>query len=312
MEMLEREICGVLEANNIGAGEIRKFWGNEDTAAFLVDGKYVFKTSKTNFSEAAKLARAKLIRLVPKIHLSGSFFVLDCEYYYLMVDYVQGEELWSAAHNLSDDCKYGIGKEIALFLDELHQIRAEAYDIGHYIPTVPGWKKTWKEGHLEYAAILQNGLSEKDLGAECRAAVLKAFEYIYANIGCLEYQAGARLLHNDFHPKNIIVNEGRVAGVIDWECSQFGEADFELSRLFDWCVYPEDYLSGGRNLEVLLRGVLENLHSVSGVPCLAERLTIYQLEHELNQLIWQGGKRESEGTQRIYGWLGRLDCGFWE
>jgi len=37
--------------------------------------------------------------------------------------------------------------------------------------------------------------------------ISKAFDYIYANIDFLQYQAGAKLLHNDFHPKNIIVME---------------------------------------------------------------------------------------------------------
>jgi len=116
------------------------------------------------------------------------------------------------------------------------------YDIGHYIPTIPRWGKTWKEGHLEYVGVLRNGLNNKITDSADKKTISTAFDYIYANIKSLEYQKGAKLLHNDFHPKNIIVHEGRLSGVTDWECSQFGEADFELSRLFDWCVYPENYL----------------------------------------------------------------------
>ena len=34
-----------------------------------------------------------------------------------------------------------------------------------------------------------------------------------------------------------------------------------------------------------------------------KRLTIYQLEHELNQIVWNGPKQEEERIQRIAGWL---------
>jgi thiamine kinase-like enzyme len=130
--------------------------------------------------------------------------------------------------------------------------------------------------------------------------ISKAFDYIYANMDSLEYQEGAKLLHNDFHPKNIIVHEGRLSGVIDWECSQFGEADFDLAHLFHWCIYP---IVQENNLHILLKSVVVNLRVVSIIPDIERRFTIYQLEHELNQLIWRGKKQEAERIPRINGWL---------
>lgn len=124
----------------------------------------------------------------------------------------------------------------------------------------------------------------------------------------MEYQTGAKLLHNDFHPKNIIIHEGRLAGIIDWECSQFGESDFELTHLLHWYIYPS---TPDNNLELLLKSVAENLKIASNVPNIEKRLTIYQLEHELNQLIWNGNKQEEERIQRINGWLdGQVDTLF--
>jgi len=227
----------------------------------------------------------------------------------LLCDYIKGDDLWSIASTLTDKEQYGIGKQMAQFLNELHSISADYYDIGHYVPTVPGWRKTWKEGHFEYLKILKNSLSLTDYKPDSQRMILIAFDYIDANLSALEYQAGAKLLHNDFHPKNIIVHGGRLAGVIDWECSQFGEADFELSRLFDWCFYPESYLTQTYNLEILLKSVIENSPLVS-IPDIEKRLTIYQLEHELNQLIWNGKKQESERVIRISEWLAGKIGGF--
>lgn len=176
----------------------------------------------------------------------------------------------------------------------------DSYDIGHYIATIPDWKGSWKDGHLKYVGILRNGLSQMNIGLTSKETVSKAFDYIDENISSLEYQTGAKLLHNDFHPKNIIILEDRLAGVIDWECSQFGEADFELAHLFHWCIYPT---IPDNNLSLYLKSIVNNLRSISGVLSLEKRLTIYQLEHELNQLMWNGLKQEEERMQRINGWL---------
>ena len=263
----------------------------------LHDGKYILKISTAALDEQTKQDRVKSLRLTAKIHSSGSFAVSGCEYHYVMLDFLQGDELWSVAQSLTDKEQYSIGKEIAQFLNELHSITDDYYDIGHYIPTVPRSKKSWKDGHLEYAAILKKELAGVTLELNSRQTVTEAFDYIHANIDSLEYQEGARLLHNDLHPKNIIVHEGKLAGVIDWECSQFGEADFELSHLFHWCIYPSVQEN---NLEILLKSAIENSRAI---PDMCKRMTIYQLEHELNQIIWRGKKQEAERIHRINGWL---------
>ena len=111
---------------------------------------------------------------------------------------------------------------------------------------------------------------------------------------------GEFVMQIDFHPKNIIILEGQLAGIIDWECSQFGEADFELAHLFHWCIYPT---IADHNLSSYLHSIVKNLWSISGVPNLEKHLTIYKLEHELNQFMWNGLKQEEERMQRINGWL---------
>lgn len=124
------------------------------------------------------------------------------------------------------------------------------------------------------------------MNTKSEKTISTAFDYIYANINCLEYQTGAKLLHNDFHPKNIIVHEGRLAGVIDWEGSQFGEADFELAHPFHWCIYPSTPDNG---FGLLSKSIVENLRIAFDVPNIEKRLTIYQLEHEFKSvnLEWQ-------------------------
>jgi aminoglycoside phosphotransferase (APT) family kinase protein len=311
MEMIEiKDIFKILKTQNIFPSVIEFYQKNGRIIDYLLDNKYILRISKSTLDAHMKQNRIKMLSMVPKIHSSGCFTVSGDQYYYLITDYVQGEDLWSVIQKLSDEQKNNVGKEIAQFLSELHSIKDDSYDIGHYIPTIPRCTKSWKDGHLEYMERLRSGLADIDIKLESKKIVSKAFDYIYANINSLEYQSGAKLLHNDFHPKNIIVQEGSLSGIIDWECAQFGESDFELTHLFHWCIYPQILGNSlpDNNLEVLLKSVVESLQITSDVPNLEKRLTIYQLEHELNQLIWNGNKQEVERIQRINGWLsGEID-----
>lgn len=294
------QIYEIVRNWDISTNTIELYQKNDRIVDYLLDNKYILRISESVLDEQLKQDRAKSVSLVPRIHSSGSFTASSCNYYYLITDYVQGNDLYSVLQKLTDEQSIRIGQEIAQFLIELHSITDSSYDIGHYVPTIPRYKRSWKEGHLEYINSLKIGLSEVNTEPKSEDVISSAFDYMYANINCLEHETGAKLLHNDLHPKNIIIDGGRLAGIIDWECSQFGEPDFELAHLFHWCIYPpkpED------RFELLLRSVCGNLMKTLNVPSIRKRLTIYQLEHELNQLIWNGKKQEEERMRRISGWL---------
>lgn len=266
----------------------------------LVDGEYVLSVSTSVPDEQVKLSRVQSVPFVPKIHSSGDFTSSGRLYHCLVYDHIQGEDLWAALPHLSDRQQVEIGRDVATFLNELHAVAGSAYDIGHYIPTVPGYRGTWREGHLEYAEVLSHELSDVDLEPGSEDAIADAFDCIGTYSESLGYQVGPRLLHNDLHPKNLIVRDGRLAGVIDWECSQFGEPDFDLARLLHWHLHPP---APGAPLEPMLRSLIANLRGIRDVPNLGQRLTIYLLEHDLNQLVWHGKGEEEERVGSIKGWL---------
>ena len=302
MDLIDtNEIRRMLMHRHISADTITFYRKNGGKADYLLDGGRILRLSKAPLNEQIKLRNVESVMRAPSIHSTGSFSCEDQILYFIIIDYLQGTDLWQIAPTLTDAQKIAIGAEIAAFLNELHQITDEMYDIGHYIPTIPRYKGSWKNGHSAYADILARELSGMELTAKSRLAVEKAYDYIKTNLDALNEQSGSRLLHNDFHPKNIIIDdEGNLSGIIDWECSQFGEADFELTNFFEWCVYPPD---SGRQLDVMLRVIIENLNMPLSGDRLAKRMTIYQLEHELNQLIWNGSGQEAERMFRLDGWL---------
>jgi hypothetical protein len=88
--------------------------------------------------------------------------------------------------------------------------------------------------------------------------------------------------------------------VIDWECSQFGEADFDLCHFIHWCLYPP---RPDIDFRPFLSALLEASPKSAQVPNLAVRLAIYQVEHEIQQIIWQGNKAAAERIPRIMNWM---------
>jgi aminoglycoside phosphotransferase (APT) family kinase protein len=296
------DIYEALTKQNFNVKEIERCRQNDRIAVYRIDTKYILRISDSIQDELRKLEQVQSIMLTPKINSTGTLISSGKEYDYLIADYMEGSELFGVLKELTDDQSLILGKNIARFLTNLHSITDTCYDVGHYIPTVPRFEGSWKEGHLEYVKMLRTSLSDEHIGER---VISSAFDYIDENIDSLEYQAGAKLLHNDFHPKNIIIQDGKLSGVIDWECSQYGEADFELAHLLHWCIYPPEE---GCQFELLLKSLIETLGIVEEIPNLAKRLTIYQLEHELNQLVWNGGQQLEERMQRINGWLnGQVD-----
>lgn len=300
MEVNLDDVTRILIEHKIASNNVVLFQSNNRIRDFIIDQKFILRLSKSKLNEQLKLERVQSISYVPKIHASGETRISETKLHYMITDFVIGNELFSEIPKLTSIQQRTIGKEIAEFLNELHQITDTYYDIGHYIPTIPRFNSSWKEGHIAYLSALKRDLSEIEFKQPNQDVIQSAFHYIETNIDCLEYQTGPRLLHNDLHPKNIIVDSGKLTGIIDWECSQYGEADFELAHLFQWCIYPPH---PEEEFNILLQSILENYRPIQSIPNLEKRLTIYQLEHELNQMIWSGMEQVTERSQRIEGWL---------
>jgi len=300
LDLHRNEIVEMLGKYKFPFTMIVLFQENERVTDYLIDDTYILRISESELSEKGRIEFVQSITYVPKIHLSGTFDVSGITHHFIVIDYVKGEELLDVLHILTPMQEVQIGKDIASFLMDLHRISDSKYDIGHYVPTIPSVSESWQNGHIKYVESLRIGLSGRVFKCESKAAILSAFEYIHENIRSLEYQAGPRILHNDLHLKNIIINQGKLAGIIDWECSQYGEADFEIVHLFHWCIYP---MNLEERFDSILRSLFENIEYLKQIPNIEKRLTIYQLEHELNQLIWNGINQEEMRIRRINGWL---------
>ena len=278
---------------------------------FFINQELLLRMSETSMTlEQEKFWRIAELKHVPKILHVGVLERDTGPVYYTILTLLPGDDFVDSYPMITLAQQEQLGQEVAVFLDNLQGITGEHYDIGMYLPAVPHFTGTWSTGHRKYWEILEQESMEMDLQPESIKVLESAFRFLRASIHVLDFQTGPKLLHNDFHPRNMLLYQGKFSGVIDWECSQFGEADFELCHLIHWCLYPPE---PNLNYRPFLRALFQSAPQCTQVPNLARRLTIYQIEHEIHQIIWHGSKAESWRVPRLVNWMdGSVDYLFRE
>jgi len=268
---------------------------------FFINQQLLLRVSETPMTlEQEKFKRVATLNFVPKILHVGVLKDDTGSIFYTMLTLLPGDDFVNIYHETTLTQQKQLGQDVAVFLDNLEEINGTNYDIGLYIPALPCFSGTWRAGHQRYWEILERESAGLHLKPESIQVFEKAFRFLRKSISVLDFQTGPKLLHNDFHPKNILLNQGRFSGAIDWECSQFGEADFELSHLVHWCVYPP---APGMDCRPFLRALFQAAPKCTLVPNPAQRLTIYQIEHEIQQIVWQGSEAESLRIPRLVYWM---------
>ena len=102
------------------------------------------------------------------------------------------------------------------------------------------------------------------------------------------------LCHGDFHPGNILVDDVKVSGVLDWSASRIGEPERDVASTFcnltiygpmaipdfDWDGYAENYIQEYQLLSKLDFEKLNYYKAVNSVGAI-EVLELYQLAQEI-------------------------------
>jgi aminoglycoside phosphotransferase (APT) family kinase protein len=295
------EVSQICAKHRIEIKDLRSTTGSFDKQIFFINDELLLRVSATTMArEQEQFRRVAALQSVPHIKHVG---VLEREagpVYYTLLTLLPGDDFVNVYFDTTIAQQKQLGKAVAEFLDSLHSYHGTRYDIGLYVPAIPEFSGTWCVGHQHYWERLEQGAATLQLQPESRRIFVEAFQFLNAFVGVLDYQTGPTVLHNDFHPKNILLHQGRFSGVIDWECSQYGEADFDLCHLIHWCVYPPH---PDVDFRAFLRAVFQAAPRCMQVPELAKRLTLYQLEHEIQQIVWQGHPAEVERVPRIVRWL---------
>ena len=110
--------------------------------------------------------------------------------------------------------------------------------------------------------------------------------------------AGPSLLHGDFYVGNVLIQDGEVSGLIDFEFARTGPVDLELISV----VRALDAEArAGVTRPPLLEWMREDYPAAFDGPDLTRRLWLYAISYSLRQaLFWPADRPETEGLEMTH------------
>jgi len=295
------EVHQICAEYQIEINDLKSITGSFGKKIFFINQEFLLRVSETSMTlEQEKFRRVATLNFVPKIIHIGTLKREDEPIYYTLLTLLPGDDFINVYQETTEAQQKQLGKDIARFLDNLQEFNGTHYDIGLYVSALPHFSGTWRDGHQKYWELLKQESEKLHLKLDSLRVFERAFRFLQASSAVLDFQTGPKLLHNDFHPRNMLLYQGKFSGVIDWECSQFGEADFELCHFIHWCLYPP---KSNIDFRTFLRAFFAASPKCTQVPNLTQRLTIYQIEHEMQQIIWHASEAESWRVPRLVRWM---------
>ncbi|MFS0870457.1 aminoglycoside phosphotransferase family protein [Paenibacillus xylanilyticus] len=140
---------------------------------------------------------------------------LDEENGYMLLSYIEGEDASEALPRMNQQSQWAIGMEAGAELRKIHQFKVENQAESWYI------RKGRK--HQRYIEKYR----------QCPIKMKhdqKLLSFIEDNLDWMKHRPDG-FQHDDFHPGNLVVKEGKLAGVIDFNRSDQGDPVHEFLKL---------------------------------------------------------------------------------
>jgi aminoglycoside phosphotransferase (APT) family kinase protein len=282
----------------------------------ILNGRYVLRASVGDGAarlahEQQALETLQAFAGIPQVRGAGRLD-LGGEAYFLLEDKIPGRTVFPLWLEIDDEARGGLITELVTILRPIHQVPRRSYIIGHHQDALREWCGTWLDGHDAYMRQLLARVRARALTADQADLVDAAEAYYVANRTALAHGVGPRFAHGDLHLYNVLAEDGHVTGVIDWEWAYGGgtEPDFDLDALIRWAIYPrgiaEEALEErvtGEDFARLIPALLAAYPEIGAIPRLCERMTIYQIEHELHKMASWPPRVPQEPVRRLHAWV---------
>jgi len=148
---------------------------------------------------------------------------------FFVMDFVEGEVLHDAtvASRVDPAHRASLGHQVAAVLGALHQIDPVAVGLGNlgrheqYLERqIKRWRTQWEHSRTEEVPAME----------ETARRLLKN----------LPVQQRVSIVHGDYRLGNMIVADGRIRAVLDWELCTLGDPLADLGYLLNTWLMPED------------------------------------------------------------------------
>jgi len=206
--------------------------------------------------------------------------------FFMIYPKIEGDNLYAKWHLLNNDQRKIIIKQLC---DILKVINKSPYN--EFLQKFDvNFSDNWHDKILNQIQNSINKIEEKKLLSPEFIKVIRKF--IDDNHHVLKEQKLA-LVYWDAHFDNILVEDTKIVGILDFERTEVSSIDFVLDIVKRMVEYPKKYMSEKfekfakkEDYAYLLDWFQEFYPELFDFKNLDKRLDLYAVEHELDTLIW--------------------------
>lgn len=242
----------LLQCKRLGDPQLSQVWQYNATTVI----KRVDPPSAASAEAASmRLARERTSVPVPRI-LKTIIPENDKEYGIIFMEYIQGESLESAWPSLQDEDKENVLAQLRDYMHQLHQVEGEF--IGSVDRSVCNDQLFANREH-DYGPYENEDAFRLGIGQSLRACDANSFTQIAINmVNAMPKTERIVLTHGDFVPRNILVREGNVVAIVDWEMAGFYPEYWEYAKAHFFADYEHPWQEE-RAVDMVLRPFLVEL-----------------------------------------------------
>lgn len=270
---------------------------------YLVNNKFIVKICKDKKNEknfkreirCYKFFKSKIP--VPQLIYSDTS-KKKLDKYYMLYHKIEGDNLYSRWHLLSNKERKDIIKQICKILKIINGTKISVK----------------KDGYKERLKSIQKFLNQ----VKRRKIISKNFtdkieNFIEENKKFLKEQK-LGLVYGDIHFDNFLIKNKRIVGLIDFEETDIMSIDYALDSIRRMSMHPKLYISKDReklikkkDYSLLLKGFKEYYPELFDFDHLQKRLDLYSIEFNLKLLPdWPNCKSLKKRLAKIIHFNGRM------
>lgn len=149
---------------------------------------------------------------VPKVHDMGKAIP---GFSFIIMEKIEGQVMFNAMDQMTEAEREELWKQFSRMLADINTLDWRSIGFDFLYPP---------EGEYGYINGQISALREWCKGLEIHR-LIPILDWLEANKQPSDHYV---LLHSDYHPGNVLVNEGKIAAVVDWESVAIGDAAYDV------------------------------------------------------------------------------------
>ncbi len=161
-----------------------------------------------------------------------------------------------------------------------------------------GSHKSWKEYLLDVKSDQEERLTHGWYANLANSTLgTPIFDQLYSHLESLvdECPEGRSLIHSDLLNYNLLVSDTIISGVIDWQCSLYGDSLYDVA----WFVFYAPWYPHFATVQLCQKAIAHFEAMAANRSNLKTRLLCYQLHIGLGSICYNAFKKDWKAAQEI-------------